>query len=72
MQVLSILENLSEIAPSALEAVCERTELISWLLSRLQVCVCVCVCVCVRQRERERERERAHRLALQVCVCVCV
>ena len=35
-KVLSIVENLSEVLPSVLEPLCERTELISWLLTRLQ------------------------------------
>eukprot|EP00802_Teleaulax_amphioxeia_P005483 Tamp_05487.p1 GENE.Tamp_05487~~Tamp_05487.p1 ORF type:complete len:552 (-),score=176.11 Tamp_05487:184-1839(-) len=35
-KVLAIVENLSEISPSALEGLCERTELVPWLLTRLQ------------------------------------
>ena len=35
-KVLAIIENLSELSPAVLEALCERTEIISWLLTRLQ------------------------------------
>uniref|UniRef100_A0A7S0HXA0 Beta-catenin-like protein 1 N-terminal domain-containing protein n=2 Tax=Hanusia phi TaxID=3032 RepID=A0A7S0HXA0_9CRYP len=34
---LSIIENLSELQPHALEAICEKTELVPWLFKRLRV-----------------------------------
>lgn len=35
--IMSIIENLSELQPLSLETVCEKTELIDWLLKRLKV-----------------------------------
>ncbi|EKX52315.1 hypothetical protein GUITHDRAFT_65479 [Guillardia theta CCMP2712] len=34
---LSIIENLSELQPHALEAICDKTELVPWLFKRLRV-----------------------------------
>lgn len=35
-KVLAIVENLSEVSPGVLEPLCERTDIVNWLLTRLQ------------------------------------